>query len=99
MQGEACYALGDGGVSGARADPAFPARPWARGAGRSGSAMTTGGGAPGPDAPREKAAAPPARRTVASDDLFQGLWELVILHRNDEYLLRITRAGKLILTK
>ena len=54
---------------------------------------------PGPDAPREKAAAPPARRTVASDDLFQGLRELVILHRNDEYRLRITRAGKLILTK
>lgn len=99
MQGGACSALGDGGVSGARADPAFPARPWARGAGPSGSAMTTGGGAPGPDAPREKAAAPPARRTVASDDLFQGLRELVILHRNDEYRLRITRAGKLILTK
>jgi hemin uptake protein HemP len=39
------------------------------------------------------------RRTVASDDLFQGLRELVILHRNDEYRLRITRAGKLILTK
>jgi hemin uptake protein HemP len=27
------------------------------------------------------------------------LQELVILHRNDEYRLRITRAGKLILTK
>ena len=62
--------------------------------------MTTGGGAPGPDAPREEAAAPPPpRRAVASDDLFQGLRELVILHRNDEYRLRITRAGKLILTK
>jgi len=42
---------------------------------------------------------PPARRSVASDDLFQGLRELVILHRNEEYRLRITRAGKLILTK
>ena len=41
----------------------------------------------------------PARRSVASDDLFQGLRELVILHRNEEYRLRITRAGKLILTK
>jgi hemin uptake protein HemP len=40
----------------------------------------------------------PARRAVASDDLFQGLRELVILHRNEEYRLRITRAGKLILT-
>lgn len=45
------------------------------------------------DAPR------PARRSVVSDDLFQGLRELVILHRNEEYRLRITRAGKLILTK
>jgi len=61
--------------------------------------MTTGSGAPRPDAPREEAAAPPPRRAVASDDLFQGLRELVIVHRNDEYRLRITRAGKLILTK
>lgn len=42
---------------------------------------------------------PLARRSVASDDLFQGLRELVILHRNEEYRLRITRAGTLILTK
>ena len=49
-------------------------------------------------APRA-AAPPPARRSVVSDDLFQGLRELVILHRNEEYRLRITRAGKLILTK
>lgn len=41
----------------------------------------------------------PARRSVASDDLFQGVREVVILHRNEEYRLRITRAGKLILTK
>ena len=41
----------------------------------------------------------PIRRAVASDDLFQGLRELVILHRSEEYRLRITRAGKLILTK
>ena len=62
--------------------------------------MIPGGEAPEPDAPRaEAAAAPSARRAVASDDLFQGLRELVILHRNDEYRLRITRAGKLILTK
>ena len=61
--------------------------------------MTTGGGALEPDAPREEAVAPKGRRAVASDDLFQGLRELVILHRNDEYRLRITRAGKLILTK
>jgi hemin uptake protein HemP len=61
--------------------------------------MTAGGGAPGPDAPREETVAPKGRRPVASDALFQGLRELVILHRNDEYRLRITRAGKLILMK
>ena len=61
--------------------------------------MTTAGGAPAPDAPRADAVAPPARRAVASDDLFQGLRELIIRHRNDEYRLRITRTGKLILTK
>ena len=61
--------------------------------------MTMGSGVPEPHTPREKAAAAPTRRAVASDDLFQGLRELVILHRNDEYRLRITRAGKLILTK
>ena len=51
------------------------------------------------DPPRGATMPPPARRSVASDDLFQGLRELVILHRNEEYRLRITRAGKLILTK
>jgi hemin uptake protein HemP len=50
-----------------------------------------------PEAPRGTAGTHP--RAVASDDLFQGLRELVILHRNEEYRLRITRAGKLILTK
>jgi hemin uptake protein HemP len=61
--------------------------------------MTTTGGAPTPEAPQEGSVRPPIRRAVASDDLFQGLRELVILHRNEEYRLRITRAGKLILTK
>jgi hemin uptake protein HemP len=40
-----------------------------------------------------------ARRAVRSDDLFHGRREIVILHRDEEYRLRITRAGKLILTK
>ena len=61
--------------------------------------MTTSGAGRAPEAPRKEAPASNARRSVASDDLFQGLRELVILHRNDEYRLRITRAGKLILTK
>jgi len=39
------------------------------------------------------------RRVVGSGELFQGHGELIILHRNEEYRLRITRAGKLILTK
>jgi hemin uptake protein HemP len=57
------------------------------------------GPASAPSAPRDDAATASPRRAVASADLFQGLRELVILHRNDEYRLRITRAGKLILTK
>ncbi len=34
-----------------------------------------------------------------SSELFQGNNELIILHREEEYRLRITRHGKLILTK
>jgi hemin uptake protein HemP len=41
----------------------------------------------------------PARRAVRSDELFHGEREVVIVHREEEYRLRITRAGKLILTK
>jgi len=36
---------------------------------------------------------------VRSDELFHGQREIVIVHREEEYRLRITRAGKLILTK
>jgi hemin uptake protein HemP len=36
---------------------------------------------------------------IESDRLFQGGSEIVIVHQNDEYSLRITRNGKLILTK
>jgi hemin uptake protein HemP len=36
---------------------------------------------------------------VESDDLFQGKSEIIIVHQNEEYNLRITRNGKLILTK
>jgi hemin uptake protein HemP len=39
------------------------------------------------------------RPTVRSIDLFQGGKEVVIRHGSEEYRLRITRAGKLILTK
>jgi hemin uptake protein HemP len=36
---------------------------------------------------------------VESTSLFQGGREVVIIHREEEYSLRITRNGKLILTK
>jgi hemin uptake protein HemP len=39
------------------------------------------------------------RHTIRSTDLFQGGKELVIRHAGEEYRLRITRTGKLILTK
>ena len=41
---------------------------------------------------------PVGRRRVASDRLFQGERELLIVHGDKEYVLRITRQGKLILT-
>jgi len=40
-----------------------------------------------------------ARRRVSSKDLFGSLRELVIEHVGEEYRLRITSQGKLILTK
>ena len=36
---------------------------------------------------------------IQSDSLFQGKTEVVIVHQREEYNLRITRNGKLILTK
>jgi len=36
---------------------------------------------------------------IESNHLFQGNTEIVIVHQNEEYNLRITRNGKLILTK
>ncbi|MGB7951414.1 MAG: hemin uptake protein HemP [Candidatus Binatia bacterium] len=36
---------------------------------------------------------------VESTSLFQGGREVVIIHQEEEYSLRITRNGKLILTK
>lgn len=40
-----------------------------------------------------------AIRRVTTDDLLQGGNELIIAHRGDEYRLRITSNGKLILNK
>ena len=49
----------------------------------------------GPTTPRPA----PARPVVRSQDLFREAREVRIVHRDEEYRLRITRAGKLILTK
>jgi hemin uptake protein HemP len=51
-------------------------------------------------ADRPPAAAPAGtRRVLSSGELFAEAREVVIVHGQDEYRLRITRAGKLILTK
>jgi hemin uptake protein HemP len=36
---------------------------------------------------------------IESERLFDGTSEIVIVHRDEEYSLRITKNGKLILTK
>jgi hemin uptake protein HemP len=38
-------------------------------------------------------------RAIASEDLFAGARELVIKHAGEDYRLRLTNQGKLILTK
>jgi hemin uptake protein HemP len=53
-------------------------------------------------APRDaqnRESAPTLSSTISTDELFHGRRELVIRHGELEYRLRITRAGKLILTK
>lgn len=41
----------------------------------------------------------PPRRRISTADLIQGAREIILLHHGEEYLLRITKSGKLILTK
>jgi hemin uptake protein HemP len=41
----------------------------------------------------------PAIVRIASDELFHGGREVVIIHRGSEYRLHITKTDKLILTK
>ncbi len=38
-------------------------------------------------------------RAIASEELFMGARELVIKHTGEDYRLRLTNQGKLILTK
>lgn len=44
-------------------------------------------------------AAPVEERAIASHELFEGAREVMIEHQHAKYRLRITRQGKLILTK
>jgi hemin uptake protein HemP len=39
------------------------------------------------------------RRRIRTIDLMQGEREIILLHEGEEYVLRITKTGKLILTK
>ena len=41
----------------------------------------------------------PPRQRGSTTDLMRGGRELVLLHEGQEHMLRITQAGKLILTK
>lgn len=52
---------------------------------------------PATGVPSETAA--PSRSRLRSHELFRGRREIVILHAGHEYVLRITKMGKLILTK
>ncbi len=45
------------------------------------------------------APAGPPRRVVRSEDIMKGRSEIAIAHGGEEYRLRVTRNGKLILTK
>lgn len=39
------------------------------------------------------------RKRITTVDLMQGAREVILVHEGEEYILRITKAGKLILTK
>jgi hemin uptake protein HemP len=41
----------------------------------------------------------PQRQRVSTTDLMRGGREVILLHEGEEYVLRITRTGKLLLTK
>lgn len=41
----------------------------------------------------------PPRKRITTADLMQGARAIIVLHQGEEYLLRITKTGKLILTK
>ena len=39
------------------------------------------------------------RKRIKTADLMQGAREVILVHEREEYILRVTRTGKLILTK
>ena len=41
----------------------------------------------------------PHRKRITTTDLMQGAREVIIVHEGEEYVLRIMKTGKLILTK
>ena len=41
----------------------------------------------------------PQRKRITTADLMQGAREIIVFHQGEEYLLRMTKTGKLILTK
>ena len=52
-----------------------------------------------PTAAASTSVSPAKKPRIESNHLFQGTSEVVIVHQKEEYNLRITRNGKLILTK
>ena len=52
-----------------------------------------------PPSNEQPLALPPEKKCVTTADLMQGAKEIIVLHRGEQYLLRITKSGKLILTK
>jgi hemin uptake protein HemP len=55
--------------------------------------------APQADARRSPSSSVREARRIASEQLMAGKREIIIEHGQDEYRLRITGSGKLILTK
>ena len=49
--------------------------------------------------PQDPASADPTAPLIRSEELMQGQRELLIMHCQEVYRLRLTRNGKLILTK
>ena len=52
-----------------------------------------------PDYPSQQGDTPISLRIIRSEDLLCGQTEILIRHGSEVYRLRVTRAGKLILTK